>query len=193
MKNGKNILLILIVVFISCQQSSDMGKYRSLVKTELESNKQVNDIFFGISLGMISNDFYMHCWNLNKKGLFTDGLNNTSVAYKLDKELKYPATMNFYPEFNNGRIYKMWARFQYDGWMPWNKELSSDSLFADVLKLYQKWYPSGNPFITISDKERGTLYIKIDGNRRIILSRYDDVEVKADYTDLNIEQQELKK
>ena len=193
MNNGKTILLMLLVFFCSCQQSSDMSKYRSLVKTELESNKQVNDIFFGISLGMISNDFYMHCWKLNKQGMFTDGLNNTSVAYKLDKELKHPATMNFYPEFNNGKIYKMWARFQYDGWMPWNKQLSSDSLFADVLRLYQKWYPSGNPFFTISDKERGTLYIKIDGNRRIILSRYDDVEVKADYTDLNVEKQEQKK
>jgi hypothetical protein len=190
MKSVKTILMLL-VIFSSCKQS-DVDKYQSLVKAELKSNKQVNDIFFGISFGMISNDFYVHCWDMNKKGLFTDGLNNTSVAYKLDKELKYPATMNFYPEFNNGRIYKMWARFQYDGWMPWNKQLSSDSLLIDVLKLYKKWYPSGNPFITITDKEKGTLYIKVDGNRRIILSRFDDVEVKADYTDLNLEKEQKK-
>ena len=191
MKDLKIILLILFIVLSGCQQS-EMDKYQLLVKNELKSNKQVNDIFFGISFGMISNDFYMHCWNMNKKGLFTDGLNNTSVAYKLDKELKHPATMNFYPEFNKGKIYKMWARFQYDGWMPWNKKLSSDSLLIDVLKLYKKWYPSGNPFITITDTEKGILYIKVDGNRRIILSRFDDVEVKADYTDLNVEQEQKK-
>ncbi|MDQ3842556.1 MAG: hypothetical protein M3342_00870 [Bacteroidota bacterium] len=184
----KYSLLFLLIAFMSCRQS-DMGKYRSLVKSELKNNKKVNDIFFGISLGMTSKDFYMHCWNLNKKGLFTDGMNNTSVAYKLDhNELKHPATMSFYPEFNNGKIHKMWTRFQYDGWMPWNKQLGSDSLLTDVLTLYKKWYSSGNPFITITDKKRGTLYVKVDGNRRIILGLYDDVEVKVDYTDLTVEQ-----
>ena len=188
----KKILLLLSIVFAGCQQSA-MDKYHSLVKQELNSKKEVNDVFFGISLGMANKDFFLHCWNLNKQGLFTDGLNNTSVEYKLENELKHPARMNFYPEFNNdGRIYKMWARFQYRGWMPWNKALSSDSLLPDVLKLYQKWYPTGNPFIRIEDKTKGTLYVKVDGNRRIILGRYDDADVKADYTDLRVEQEQKK-
>ena len=179
-------LLILLLAFISCQ-TSDVDKYRSLVKQELDSKKKVNDIFFGISLGMSSKDFYLHCWNMNKKGLFTDGMNNTSVLYTLShNELKSPASMNFYPEFtSDSKIHKMWARFQYKGWMPWNKPLSSDSLLIDVLQLYRKWYPSGNPFIEIKDPQKGTIYVKVDGNRQIVLSRYDDVEVKADYTDLS--------
>ena len=191
MKELRIILLIPIIVLSACQQSA-MDKYHSLVKKELASNKKVNDIFFGISLGMTNKEFFLHCWNLNKQGMFTDGLNNTSVEYKLDKELKHPARMNFYPEFNDGRINKMWARFQYRGWMPWNKALSSDSLLPDVLKLYQKWYPTGNPFIRIEDKTKGTLYVKVDGNRRIILGRYDDADVKADYTDLSNEQEQKK-
>ena len=182
-------LLLSLVAFMACRQS-DMEKYRSLVETERKSNKKVNDIFFDITLGMTSKDFYMHCWELNKKGLFTDGLNNTSVAYKLDhNELKHQASMYFYPEFNQGRIHKLWARFTYDGWMPWNKQLGSDSLLTDVLKLYQKWYPSGNPFVAITDEKKGTVYVKVDGNRRIVLGRYDDVEVKADYTDLRVEEE----
>ena len=175
---------------MSCHQS-DMGRYNTLIKKELNSNKKINDIFFGISLGMTSKDFYMHCWDLNKKGMFTDGLGNTSVSYALkNKELQYLAEMNFYPEFHSGKIYSMWARFQYLGWSPWTKHLGSDDLLPDVLKLYQKWYPSGNPFITIKDEKRGVIYVKVDGNRRIIIGRYDDVQVKADYTDLSVKGKE---
>ena len=32
---------------------------------------------------------------------------NMSVLYKLDKELKHPASMNFYPDFNDSTICKM--------------------------------------------------------------------------------------
>jgi len=189
MIHPKNILLVLLVAFIGCQESG-IEKYRSLVTSELRSDKKVNDIFFGTSLGMTSKDFYMHCWQMNKKGLFTDGMNNMSVSYKLaENELKHPATMNFYPEFHDGKIYKMWTMFQYEGWAPWNKKLGSDSLLPEVVKLYERWYPEGNPFIVVNDKKKGTLYIKVDGNRRIIIGRYDDVDVRAEYTDLNIEEQ----
>ena len=189
----KNILLLIFIACVGCQQSGT-EKYKALVKTELASNKKVNDIFFGIKLGMLNKDFYMHCWNMNKQGVFTDGTNNTMVFYKLDhKELSHPASLNFYPEFHEGRIYKMEARFQYDGWMPWNKKLGSDSLLNDVVKLYQKWYPTGNSFIKITDEKRGTIYVKVDGNRRIIIGRYDDVDVKADYTDLSVKGEEQNK
>lgn len=186
----KYSLLFLLISFTSCRQS-DIDHYKSLVKKELSSNKKVNDIFFGISLGMTSKDFYVHCWTMNKKGVFTDGAGNVSVLYTLNqKELQHPAEMNFYPEFHNGKIYSMWTRFKYSGWAPWNKHLDSDDLLTDVLKLYKKWYPGGNPFITIKDEKRGIIYVKVDGNRRIILGRYDDVQVKADYTDLSVKGKE---
>jgi hypothetical protein len=173
-------------VLVGCRQSA-LDHYNSLVKKEMSSNRKVNDIFLGISLNMTSKDFYLHCWNMNKKGLFTEGDGNMSVSYKLvHNELLHPAQMNFYPEFKNGKIYHVWARFQYAGWGPWNKELNSDHLLPDVVRLYKKWYPGGNAFITINDKKKGRLYVKVDGNRRIIIGLYDDVQVKADYTDLSV-------
>ena len=189
MNKLKYFLFFSITAFTSCRQSG-MESYRSLVKKELSSNKKVNDIFFGISLDMTAKEFYAHCWEMNKKGMFTDGANNAAVLYELDnKELQHPAQMNFYPEFHDDKIHKMWARFQYKGWMPWNKKLGSDSLLTDVVKLYEKWYNGGNSFITITDEKKGNIYVKVDGNRRIMIGRYDDVEVKADYTDLLVEQQ----
>jgi hypothetical protein len=80
----------------------------------------------------------------------------------------------------------MGVLFQYAGWGPWTKELGSDHLINDVLNMYKKWYPGGNPFIIIDDPKKGTIYIKVDGNRRIILGRYDDTQVKADYVDLSV-------
>src|SRR5688572_1145427 len=104
MKFRVSSLLILFIAVTGCQQS-ELQRYHALVKKERESAKTVNDIFFGISLGMASKDFYMHCWEMNKQGVFTDGPANSSVMHKLNNnELKYPASMNFYPTFTKGSI-----------------------------------------------------------------------------------------
>jgi hypothetical protein len=123
---------------------------------------------------------------MNKKGLLTDGLNNTAVLYKLEKnELKHPAAMNFYPDFTDNKIGRMRVTFQYNAWAPWNKDLFADNLLPDVLQLYTRWY-AGNPFIKVEDKKRGIIYVKVDGNRRITIGKYDDMLVKVDYTDLAV-------
>ena len=186
--NGlKYFLLCSMMVLFACQHSA-IDEYNSLIKKELDSRKKVDDIFFGIRLGMNSKDFYVHCWNKNKEGLFRDGAGNSSVLYELDStQLKHPAEMNFYPEFKNGQIHKLWAKFRYKGWMPWNKELGSDKLLPDVVGLYNKWYPGGNPFIKLGDEKRNTRYVKIDGNREIVISVFDDTDVKAEYTDLRVQ------
>lgn len=182
------VIIMSMILMIAC--NSD--RYEALLQKELSSGHRVDSIFFGIYLGMTSEQFYKHCWEMNKKGLFTDGQNNTAVLYKLDNhELKYPASMNFYPEFHHDRVFKMKAIFNYDAWAPWNKAMSSDSLFADLLNLYTKWYPNGNPFIRIDHEKRGTIYVKLDGNRRIVIGKYDDMSIKADYTDL-LKEQEIK-
>ena len=66
MSGLKYYLLFLTIGLYACQHST-MDEYDSLVKKELSSNKKVNDIFWGINLGMTNKDFYVHCWNLNKK------------------------------------------------------------------------------------------------------------------------------
>jgi hypothetical protein len=185
-------LLFIVVMITSCTDSS-FRQYETLMKNELASGKRTDSLFFGIYFGMTSKQFFGHCWELNRKGIFTDGVNNMYVLYKLkNNELQYPASMNFYPDFFQNKIYKMRVNFQYDSWAPWNKQLYADSLLPDVLKLYKSWYTRGNPFIKINDKEKGALYVKVDGNRRITIGRYNDMLVKVDYTDLLIEE-EMKK
>jgi hypothetical protein len=189
--NMKVLICLFLIVFLvtSCTDSS-FRQYETLMKNELESGKRSDSLFFGIYFGMTSKQFFAHCWELNKKGIFTDGENNMYVLYKLkNNELKHPASMNFYPDFYKNKIYKMRVNFQYDAWAPWNKQLYADSLLLDVLQFYKNWYRQGNPFIKIDDKEKGTLYVKVDGNRRITIGCYNDMVVKGDYTDLLVEQQ----
>lgn len=187
MKTGVVALFTLLII-TGCI-NDNFKKYKSLEAKEPASGKRVDSLFMGIYLGMTSKQFYVHCWQLNKEGLFTDGANNHAVLYHLKNgELKYRGSMNFYPEFINDKIYKMQATLSYDAWAPWNKNTMADSLQQDVLKLLTKWYPAGNPFLPIEDKQRGTIYVKVDGNRRIIIGKYDDMRVKVDYTDLLTDQ-----
>ena len=181
------------LLYWGCMRDSGSAKYDQLVKSELSGGKHVDSIFWGIHFGMTGKEFFAYCWEMNKKGLFTDGESNTAVLYRLDhNELNYPASMNFYPDINNNKITKMGATFKYDGWAPWNKQMFSDKLLTDVLHLYQKWYPAGNPFFAVNKPGKSTIYVKVDGNRRIILGVQNDMTVKADYTDLMVERQ-LKK
>ena len=183
--------LITTAIAISGCSLSGGHDYNRLVKKELAKGTRSDSLFMGIYLGMPSKAFYAHCWELNKKGVFTNGSNNTSVLYKPGKDLKYQSSMNFYPDFHNDKIYKMRVTLNYDAWAPWNKSMGSDSLLVNTLNLFKTWYP-GNPFLTIQDKNRGTIYVKVDGNRRIIVGKYDDIRVKVDYTDVSVEKSLVK-
>lgn len=185
-------ILSLLFIMIACSDNGNMDKYDHLVKEELATKNRVDSIFLGIYFGMTRKNFFAHCWNMNKKGIFTDGndgLGNMFVLYKIKHDLKHPASLNFYPDFKDSTIWKMQANIRYDGWAPWNKYLYADSLLPDVLKMYKAWYPTGNDFIPISDKEKGTIYVKVDGNRRITIGKRNDMMVNIDYTDLLAEKE----
>jgi hypothetical protein len=183
-------LLVIFIMLIGCKQETGFDKYKKQAKLELASNKRVDSIFFGIYLGMVKKDFFMYCWEMNKKGIFTDGTDgrgNMFILYKPGIKLKYPASMNFYPDFHDSTIYKMRVLYQYEGWGPWNKHMTADSLLPDVLSTYKKWYSSGNEFIEMNDDKKGRLYAKVDGNRRIVITKADDVQVKVEFTDMLVE------
>ena len=185
-------LYVVMTLLITACGNGSKKTYPELVKQELGKGVREDSVFLGIYLGMSSKDFFGHCWELNKKGIIRDGSNNSMVLYKMDSGLKYPAEMNFYPDFYENKIAKMRVHYQYDGWAPWNKQLFSDSLLPEVVNLYKKWYPKGNEFITLTDSTKGTIYVKVDGNRRITIGKYNEMMVKVDFTDLLIEEK-LKK
>ncbi len=158
------------------------AKYDRMVKRELASGIRNDSIFMGLYLGMPEKDFYTRCWILNGKGLIRQSPRNMSVEYEMKNEFKSKATMDFYPEFVKGKIYEIPVRFIYNGWAPWNKKLSSDSLQIEVVNWFKKLY--GDNFIDVKHPVRGDAYVMVNGNRRISIFKENEMYVWAVYTDL---------
>lgn len=177
------ILFFLSLTFFSC---SPRAEYEKKLAREMASGERHDSLFMGLYLGMPEKDFYLHCWALNKQGLIKQGASNTTVEYQIKNGLKYPAVMDFYPKFHEGRISELPVRIKYKGWVPWNKKLSSESLQKDVLHWYEKSY--GRGFLKVTHPERGKAFVKIDGNRRITIFRGDELYVWAVFTDLLVQQ-----
>ncbi len=178
----KWMVLAVIAVIVVGGGCSPGKTYDRILKRELASGVRYDSLFMGISFGMTDEAFYKHCWKLNHDGLIRQGTVNQSVLYEIKEELEHPATMNFYPKFKNGKIVEMPVRFIYNGWTPWNKELSAEKLAEDVKNWYEYIY--GNGFITIVHPKKGKAYIKIDGNRRITIYNENDLHVWAVFTDM---------
>jgi len=175
------IIFSLMFILTSCYRK---GPYQEMLDKELASNVRNDSLFLGFHFGMPRKDFYSSCWKMNKEGILIQGPNNLSVQYTLDDELPMQAFMRFYPKFDeSGNIYSMPMEFLYEAYAPWNKSTSSDSLILEVKGLFEKWYGPG--FIKLQDDEGSrTVYVKVDGNRRIRIFKRDVVFVAADITDM---------
>lgn len=166
-----------ISFFSSCEQKTE---YERKVETELSKNVRVDSLFLGYYLGMPREDFYAHSWKLNSQEIITG---QQTVHYQLT-ELKSPAVMEFYPQFQNDKIYQMPIEIHYTGWAPWNKEFFADSLVLDMVRLYEKKYDA-DFFKSIHPESGKEAYIDINGNRRISIFKQDDRIVFIEFMDLS--------
>lgn len=180
------VLVCALLCVGGCSKQSD---YDRLVERELATGVVHNELFLGYELGMPRQAFYDHSWDLNRQGLVMQGPQNQTVQYEMEDDLPHSAKMFFYPDFQDDKIYRMRVRFLYDGWAPWNREMSSDSLQLDVVDLFEEWYGDGFVEFGRSQESFGQniQYVKVDGNRRIVVARHSGSEVMAVFTDLNAE------
>jgi|WetSurSiteA1Bulk_404760.scaffolds.fasta_scaffold03521_3 hypothetical protein len=179
----RTILLVFIFgIFVyGCTPKS---RYERKLKHELATGIRNDSLFMGLYFGMPEKDFYTKCWKLNQQGLIKQGPKNRTVEYMVKKELRFPGSMNFYPDFVDGKIAEMPVQFAYTGWAPWNKKLSSDSLQIDVLHWFEKKY--GKKFMKIDHPTKGSAFVNLDGNRRITIFKEDEMSVWAVFTDMSV-------
>ena len=186
MKIVKQSLVMLLLIALGFTACKSKSPYERLVEKELASNVRQDSLFLGIHFQMPHKEFFTHCWELNKKGLLTNGPSNLSIKHIFgsDGPLKFRASMQFYPKFTEQGIYEMPVEFKYEDWTLWNKEMSAEVLLEDVKGLLERWY-GGREFMTVESSD-GTMSIlvKVDGNRRIRLWRENVSTVKAVFTDL---------
>lgn len=163
--------------------------YDQVVQRELATGIRKDSLFLGFKLGMTSQEFYSHAWELNKKHLVTNSSSNMAVIYNLDS-LNGAAKMDFYPRFYKNKIYLMPVQISYDGWAPWNKRFSADTLEVHVLQLFHKWY--GAKFFKVIGPHGEIAHVNVNGNRRITVLKHNSRVVDVLFTDLIAERERNK-
>lgn len=182
----RSIFILFALLWLITTSCDNRSKYQKWLDQELATGERHDSLFYGIYLGMNTKDFFQLCYQKNQDSIFFQG--DAAVKYYMKDELPLPATMNFYPEFQDKKIIEMPVRITYDAWAPWNKRTFADSLQIDIKNLFEKWYGSG--FVRTSHPKHGVAFVKIDGNRRIIIVKEDDRTAKALFTDMSVKKKE---
>ncbi|GAB5474965.1 MAG: hypothetical protein Mars2KO_30640 [Maribacter sp.] len=173
------------MLFLSCSGS----EYSQLVKREMAKGVIHDSLLFDMRFGQHKQEFFQQCWQLNQKGVITNGPGNKTVKHVLPQKVEDAAsslTLLFFGDFNEKDIMTgMDLQFYYNAWSIWNKKLQSDQLIPVVMDSLNKWYP-GNDFIKVPlKKDSAEIFVKVDGNRRITIKPLDDDRiVKAKIDDL---------
>ena len=169
----------LLMTLGACQKS----EYHQMVTRELASGERHDELLLGLEFGMSRDSFFQRCFALNRAGLVHQGMKNNTVEYPLpDTTAKGPARLNFFPEFHEDRLVRMPVTFRYDRWAPWKPELDVEKMIPDVVALLEDWYGPG--FVPFGTEKTGKGWVKVDGNRRILVTKEDIQRVKFTFQDL---------
>lgn len=162
--------LIFLAIVMGCNSNSPEQLYKKAEQKELASGIRYDSLFRGLYFGMPYSAFRDHCLQMHVKGVFREGglKSGAWLECKLNDEMKYPAALNFFPEFQNNRISEMHAAVYYDSEVSWKEHaLTRDSLLQDALHLVERWYGAGYFKIDSPDSLRNDIHVKVNGNRRI--------------------------
>ncbi len=180
-----NIFLLLIpIFFLSCE-----SEYTSMVKKELASGKEYNELIFGMEIGQTQKDFFETCWELNKQKKISDGPENKYALFKTNldttAEQSQKVEMLFYGIFDSLRVMRgMDFKFKYTSWAIWNEQYHAGPLALALTDYFIKKY-GGNPFLEIEVPAIGKkAFVKVDGNRQIKIYPIDNKEVRVKIEDL---------
>jgi hypothetical protein len=179
--------LILFVLFMLCSCKSE---YDKLVRQELATGIRKDSLIFDMRIGETRKDFYTKCWDLNKQELISQGTGNQSVQYLEPLENLSDPTLRkemlFYGIFDEKDILQgMDMVYRYTTWAPWNEERFAEVLLEDLKNKYATEYP-GNNFIKIDlEASEYSAYVKVDGNRQILMYPINDKDVAVKIEDLN--------
>jgi hypothetical protein len=171
------LIVLVNLLFLSCKPKD----YEELKQKGLATGKRYDELFLGLKFGDERNDFFAHCFKLNKEGVITNGPHNMSVLYVLPEHTEHKIDLNFYPDFCAKRICNIKATFNYQSWSPWAAPFHSEKLLPHAVKWLENQFETDLTKMKVGDKER---LVAIDGNREIIVSLKDDQFVQVSIKDL---------
>ncbi len=171
-------VFIFIILLAAAACKSD---YEKMVERELAGGIRHDSLFLGLHFGMTRDSFYGHCFRLNQQGIVTNGPQNNTVLYAIEG-YSQPIDMNFYPDFNQDKIWRMRVYFNYQAWAPWNKKLYAEKLVPEALDLLGKWYGAG--FLSLKTPEGKPFWVKVNGNCQYLMVVQDEKMLRVEISDL---------
>lgn len=176
------MLLFALSLVLSCKPKTE---YDLVKERELASGKVVEELFLDIKFGMGRKEFFGTCWEHNKNGVLINGNHYLQIQYKPVMPSGKNGEMNFYPEFEDDKLFFMPIEFVYPQWFPGNEEFSNEKLIVDVVALLETWY--GDGFFEVANKDKSvSAMVKIDGNRLIRVFKKNINTVRVEILDLRV-------
>ena len=158
---------------------------------ELARGIRIDSMPFGLLLGDSRQDFYKKCWELNKKGIVTQGPGNEFARHFMEpkEENGKRIDMLFFGIFDKQdkmRGFKM--QFSYTAWAPWTPDHQAEVLKEAIEDTLMKWYP-GNDFMDV-DLKKDDMFAsyKIEGNLEFKLIKIDDRQLAVRIEDITHEE-----
>ncbi len=165
------VTLLSTVLMVSCGSEPT---YDEVVKAELARTERFDSIAYGVNLGMTFDDFKWRCLLQNRAGVFKPNSTSNAVQLTFEEGFSYPVHFEFFPADITGQydiIEKYDATIKYRDFSQYNKEMSMEKLVKETINYFQKGY-GGRNFFKVPKKGDPWVkynYVKIDGNRKIIL------------------------
>lgn len=176
------MLFFALGLVLSCKPKTE---YDLVKEKELASGKIEEDLFLDIRFGMGRKEFYGTCWEHNKNGILVNGDHYLQIQYLPTVASGKSVVMNFYPEFEEDKLFFMPMEFGYTQWFPGNEEFTNEKLIVDVVDLLESWY--GDGFFEVSDKDKKiSAMVKIDGNRLIRVFKKNINTIRVEILDLRV-------
>jgi hypothetical protein len=171
--NLKIKLQYLIVIVFSIGLLSCQSKYEQTVLRERYFGGEHNELLFELRIGQKMQDFYDKCTELNKRKEVTqgEGVNAKKILYPKDSNGKEIEMLFFGLQDNERNLRGMRMRFAYKAWAPWAKDYQAEKLIDPIKDSLMAWFPGNTFFPVVVKNDSIPAYIKVDGNRRIILKK----------------------
>ena len=170
-----------LFVFSGCQQKTE---YQKEVEKALNSGVRNDSLILGYTFGMSQEEFFEYSWDINKKGIVTNGAGAEILEYV--DSLRSPARRTFYPKFNQNKITQLPVVYRFEGWAPWNTHLFSDTLLVDVIADLEQTYGSFTLLADVQQDSVPDVFYNLSGNREIRVQIMDQSQVRVLFTDLSV-------
>lgn len=180
-------VLISLIFFSSCSEKVSFEEY---VEREISKGIRHDSLIYGIQFGMTDEEFKVYCFDMNRKKMFMPNQSGTAVRLELTEGFGAPVHFEFFPVLeSNGRITKLTASMNYRDFSYYDKKYAIENLIIEAKNKFVNGY-GGNKFFAIPHENKllKYKYVKIDGNRKIVLNpNFDGTLLNIEFEDLNPE------